>query len=170
MLQTWRKYLQTIIRHRTSLWSTERTLKTQHYKTIQLDNQQNTWTDVLPKRIYGLQIKAWKGGSASLAIRKMQIKTTMTGGPSKWQMSKMWRSTSSWQIDQKYFYKWNNSYTTSTERWQKTSDFPKGKKIPTYLAVWLTGSWCSGLVSGLSLWGGRAKFRTLDHQRPPGPT
>ena len=28
---------------------------------------------------------------------------------------------------------WNNSYTTPTERWQKTSDFSKGKKLPTYL-------------------------------------
>ena len=28
---------------------------------------------------------------------------------------------------------WNSSYRTPTERWQKTSDFPKGKKIPTYL-------------------------------------
>ena len=28
---------------------------------------------------------------------------------------------------------WNNSYRTPTERWQKTSDFPKGKKISTYL-------------------------------------
>ena len=37
-------------------------------------------------------------------------------------------------------------------------------------AVWLTESWCSGWVSGLSLWGGRAEFRTLVHQRPPGPT
>ena len=28
---------------------------------------------------------------------------------------------------------WNNSYRTSTEHWQKTSDLPKGKKLPTYL-------------------------------------
>ena len=28
---------------------------------------------------------------------------------------------------------WNNSYRTPTECWQKTSDFPKGKKPPTYL-------------------------------------
>ena len=28
---------------------------------------------------------------------------------------------------------WNNSYRTPTESWQKTSDFPKGKKIPMYL-------------------------------------
>ena len=28
---------------------------------------------------------------------------------------------------------WNNSYRILTERWQKTSDFPKGKKLPMYL-------------------------------------
>ena len=28
---------------------------------------------------------------------------------------------------------WNNSYGTPTERWQKTSDLPKGKKLPKYL-------------------------------------
>ena len=28
---------------------------------------------------------------------------------------------------------WNNSYRTLTECWQKTSDFPKGKKLTTYL-------------------------------------
>ena len=28
---------------------------------------------------------------------------------------------------------WNNSYRTPTECWQKTSDFPKSKKISTYL-------------------------------------
>ena len=45
----------------------------------------------------------------------------------------MWRSPSSPQIHQKYIYMWNNSYRTPTEYWQKTSDFPKGKKLPTYL-------------------------------------
>ena len=45
----------------------------------------------------------------------------------------MWRSPSSPQIHQKYIYMWNNSYTTTTEHWQKTSDFPKGKKLPMYL-------------------------------------
>ena len=93
-----------------------------------------------------------------------------TGGASRWQRSKMWRSPSSPQIHQKYIYMWKNSYRTPTERWQKTSDFLKGKKLLTYLAVWLTGSWCSSRVSGLCLWGGRAKFRTLVHQRPPGST
>ena len=86
--------------------------------------------------------------SASLIIRKMQIKTTMryhltlvrtaiikksTGGASRWQKSKTWRSPSSQQIHQKYFYMWNNSYRTPTERWQKTSNLPQGKKLPTYL-------------------------------------
>ena len=28
---------------------------------------------------------------------------------------------------------WNNSNRTTTEHWQKTSDFPKGKKLPMYL-------------------------------------
>ena len=27
----------------------------------------------------------------------------------------------------------NNSYRTPTERWEKTSDFPKRKKLPKYL-------------------------------------
>ena len=45
----------------------------------------------------------------------------------------MWRSPSSPQIHQKYIYMWNTSYRTPTERWQKTSDLPKDKKLPTYL-------------------------------------
>ena len=45
----------------------------------------------------------------------------------------MWRSSSSPQIHQKYIYMWKNSYRTPTEHWQKTSDFSKGKKLPTYL-------------------------------------
>ena len=56
-----------------------------------------------------------------------------TGRPSRWRRSKTWRSPSSPQIHQKYIYTWNNSYRTPTERWQKTSDLPKGKKLPTYL-------------------------------------
>ena len=55
------------------------------------------------------------------------------GRPSRWRRSEMWRSPSSPQIHQKYIYMWNSSYRTPTERWQKTSDFPKGKKLPTYL-------------------------------------
>ena len=45
----------------------------------------------------------------------------------------MWRSPSSPQIHQKYIYMRNSSYRTPTERWQKTSDLPKGKKLLTYL-------------------------------------
>ena len=45
----------------------------------------------------------------------------------------MWRSPSSPQIHQEYIYMWNNSYRTPTECWQKTSDLPQGKKLPTYL-------------------------------------
>ena len=56
------------------------------------------------------------------------------GGPSRWLRSKTWRSPSSPQIYQKQIYMWNNSDRTPTEGWQKNSDFPKGKKIPTYLA------------------------------------
>ena len=67
------------------------------------------------------------------------------GGPSRWQRSKRWRPPSLPLIHQKYTYMWNNSNRTPTECWQKTSDFPKGKKLPTYLAMWLTGSWCFGL-------------------------
>ena len=52
---------------------------------------------------------------------------------SGWQRSETWKSPCSPQIHQKYIYMWNNSYITPTERWQKTSDFPKGKKLPMYL-------------------------------------
>ena len=50
--------------------------------------------------------------------------------PSKWHWSKTWRSPSSPHIHQKYIYMWNSSHRTPTECWQKTSDFPKGKKPP----------------------------------------
>ena len=52
------------------------------------------------------------------------------GGHSRWRRSKTWRSPSSSQIYQKYIYMWNNSFRTPTERWQRTSDLPKGKKLP----------------------------------------
>ena len=67
----------------------------------------------------------------SIIYNSQDIKTE--GGPSRWQRSKTWRSPSSPQTHQKYIYLWNNSYRTPTERWQKTSDLPKGKKLPTYL-------------------------------------
>ena len=55
------------------------------------------------------------------------------GVSSRWWRSKTWRSPSSPQIHQTYIYLWNNSYRTPTERCQKTSDLPKGKKLPPYL-------------------------------------
>ena len=88
--------------------------------------------------------------STSLTIREMQIKTTRyhlktiriviikkstnnkCWRPSRWWRSKMWRSPFSPQIHQKYIYMWKNSYKTPTEHRQKTSDFTKGKKLPTY--------------------------------------
>ena len=53
--------------------------------------------------------------------------------PSRQWTGKTWRSPSSPQIHQKYIYVWNNCYRTPTEPWQKTSNFSKGKKLPTYL-------------------------------------
>ena len=61
------------------------------------------------------------------------LKTKGRGGASRWQKSKTQRSPSSLQIHKKYVYMWNNFYRTPTEHWQKTSDFPKGKKLPRYL-------------------------------------
>ena len=55
------------------------------------------------------------------------------GRASRWQKSKTQRSPCSPQIHQKYIYMWNCSYRTPTECWQKTSDLPKGKKLPMYL-------------------------------------
>ena len=51
----------------------------------------------------------------------------------RWWKSKTRRSTSSPKIHKKYVYTWNCSYRTPTECWQKRSDLPKGKKLPTYL-------------------------------------
>ena len=55
------------------------------------------------------------------------------GRPSRWWRSNTRRSPSSPQIHQKHIYMSNNAYRTPTERWQKTSDFPKVKKCPKYL-------------------------------------
>ena len=79
--------------------------------------------------------KGWYFSTSSKSILKylINIKTKLLKRPSRWQKSKTWRSPSSPQIHQKYIYMWNNSYRTPTERWQKTSDFLKGKKLPTYL-------------------------------------
>ena len=36
-----------------------------------------------------------------------------------------------------------------------------------FWAMWMKGSWCSSQASGLWLWGRRANFTTLVHERPP---
>ena len=80
-----------------------------------------------------IQLAEWNLNNWLNKIRVFSILKVYTGGPSRWQRNKTWRSPSSPQIYQKYIYMWNNSYRTPTERWQKTADFPKGKKIPMYL-------------------------------------
>ena len=57
----------------------------------------------------------------------------MGEGPSSLWWNKTWRSPSFPQIHQKCIHIWNNSYRTPTKCWQKTSEFPKGRKIPMYL-------------------------------------
>ena len=70
------------------------------------------------------------GSSQSLNI---SLKISIEETASRWRTSKTGISPSSPQIHQKSIYMWNNPYRTPTERWQKTSYLPKGKKLPTYL-------------------------------------
>ena len=65
-----------------------------------------------------------------LFIYRLLYQNLMVGERRRWRKSKTRRSPSSPQIHQKYIYMWNNPYRTPTERWQKTSDLPKGKKLP----------------------------------------
>ena len=65
---------------------------------------------------------------------------------------------------------WNDSYRTPTERWQKTSDFPKGKKL-------LTCTWVGQKKKGktetkekgrdLHQWEGAVKEERCPHTRSP---
>ena len=66
------------------------------------------------------------------SFTKIKSKYNIEGGASRWWKNKTRRSPSSPQIHQKYIYMWN-SYRIPTERWQKNSNLPKGKKLPTYL-------------------------------------
>ena len=75
----------------------------------------------------------YRGNRITFGADENVLKLIVGGGASRWQKSKTRRSPSSPQIHQKYIYMWNNSYRTPTERWQKSSDLPKGKKLPTYL-------------------------------------
>ena len=64
---------------------------------------------------------------------------------------------------------WNNSYTTTTECWQKTSDFPKGKKLPTYLgkAKEKRKNRNKRIGTGLAPLGGRCEGGKFPHTRTP---
>ena len=97
------------------------------------------------------------------------LKISLTGGPSRWQRSKTWRSPSASQIHQKYIYMWNNYYRTPTERWQNPSDFPKGKKLPTYLsrAKEKRKNRDKRIGTGLHLREGAVKEEKFPHTRKP---
>ena len=63
-----------------------------------------------------------------------------------------------------------NTYWTLAEdlRPPKSFSFFLPFFLPFLLSCVADRVLCSGRVWGLCLWGGRAKFRTLIHQRPPG--
>ena len=93
-------------------------------------------------------------------------------GTSRWRRNKTWRSPSSSQIHQKYILLWNNSWRTPTERWQKTSDFLKGKKLPTYLGKakeTRKKNETKELGWDLHLWEGAVKEEKFPHTREPLP-
>ena len=94
-----------------------------------MKRQPMKWEKIIAKEAAnkGLILKIYK------QLIKFKIKNNLIERPSRCWKSKTWRSPSSPQIHQKYIYVWNNSYRTPTEHWQKTSDFPKDKKLPTYL-------------------------------------
>ena len=62
---------------------------------------------------------------------------------------------------------WNNSYRTPTECWQKTSDFPKGKKLPTYLrrAKEKRKNRVKRIGMDLHLWDGAVKEERFPHTK-----
>ena len=64
---------------------------------------------------------------------------------------------------------WNNSYRTPTECWQKTSDLPKGKKLPTYLgrAKEKRKNRDKGIGRDLRQWEGAVKEERFPHTRKP---
>ena len=64
---------------------------------------------------------------------------------------------------------WNNSHRTPTERWQKTSDFPKGKKLPTYLgrAKGKRNNRDKRIGTGPVPLGGAVKEEKFPHTRKP---
>ena len=64
---------------------------------------------------------------------------------------------------------WNNSYRTPTECWQKTSDFPKGKKLPRTCVGQKKKEKTETKEYGwdLHLWEGAVKEERFPHTRKP---
>ena len=62
---------------------------------------------------------------------------------------------------------WNNSYRTPTEWWQKTSDFPKGKKLPTYQGREKEKTETTEYGWDLHLWEAAVKEEKFPHTRKP---
>ena len=64
---------------------------------------------------------------------------------------------------------WNNSYRTSTERRQKTSDLPKGKKLPRYpgRAKEKRNTETKQQGQDLHQWEGAVKEERFPHTRKP---
>ena len=59
------------------------------------------------------------------------------------------------------------SYRTPTERWQKTPDFPKGKKLPTYLGREKEKTETKEYRWDLHLWDGAVKEEKFLQTRKP---
>ena len=99
----------------------------------QMKRQPTEWGKIFANNQQGIKLQNLQTAHAALCQKNNPIKKWAEGDTSRWQRSKTWRSPCSPQIPQKYIYMWNNSYRTPTEHWQKTSDFPEGKKLPMYL-------------------------------------
>ena len=105
-----------------------------HLQDSVLENRHGTRLPPESRTRGGRRASAGNTGEATRAQRKpSKAKSTRQGALSRWRRSKTWRSPASPHIHQNYIYMWNNIYRTPTECWQKTSDFPKGKKLPMYL-------------------------------------
>ena len=62
---------------------------------------------------------------------------------------------------------WNNSYRKPTKRWQKASDLPEGKKLPTYLGRAKEKTETKEEGQDLHLWEGAVKEERFPHTRKP---
>ena len=99
---------------------------------------QNFWSSCLRRKFMIFCLKLWdKGGLSTHAIKlKSQKGNILKCAFRDLQDAAGVRHGDHLpppQIHQKYMYMWNDSYRTPTEHRQKTSDFPKGKKLPRFL-------------------------------------